>query len=202
MEYMGKVNGNLGASGTKTFVIDHPLDPENKILRHFAIESPEVLNMYRGNVVLDEEGNATIQLPDYFMAINIDFSYDLTPIGQKAPDLFVKEEINDNGIFEISGGNPNQKISWVVYAERNDLYMQQETQRDVEIEKDESERGKYLMPELYNQPPEKGIFYNETNHSQRSSMQLNTYHEETQSVKENKINKQTELLQDNSNEEK
>ncbi len=39
--------GDLGASGTKPFIIDHPLDPENKMLRHFALESNEVLNVYR-----------------------------------------------------------------------------------------------------------------------------------------------------------
>lgn len=154
-------NGNLGASGTKSFAIDHPLDPENKILKHYAIESPEVLNMYRGNIVLDNSGEASVQLPDYFLEININFSYDLTPIGQKAPDLFIKSEIDENGVFSISGGNANQKVSWVVYAERNDLYMRQEDQRAVEIDKEEDLRGKYIMPELYNQPPEKGMFYDE-----------------------------------------
>ncbi len=156
-------NGNLACSGTKTFAIDHPLDPENKILRHFDIESPEVLNMYRGNIVLDENGVAEITLPDYFSAININFSYDLTPIGQPAPNLFINEEINNEGKFSIAGGNPGQKISWVVYAERNDLYMRQEGIRAVEIEKDDHEKGRYFMPELYNQPPEKGIFYTEAN---------------------------------------
>jgi hypothetical protein len=156
-------SGGLAGTGTKSFVIDHPLDPENKILKHFAIESPEVLNMYRGNVVLNTNGEATIQLPDYFTSININFSYDLTPVGKPAPDLFIKNEINSDGIFTISGGNPNQKISWVVYAERNDLYMQQEGTRDVVINKDEREKGKYLMPNLYNQPPEKGIYYVEPN---------------------------------------
>jgi hypothetical protein len=156
-------SGGLAGTGTKSFIIDHPLDPENKILKHFAIESPEVLNMYRGNVVLNGEGEATIQLPDYFMSININFSYNLTPVGRPAPGLFIKNEINENGEFTISGGNPNQKISWVVYAERNDLYMQQEGVRDVVINKDEREKGKYLMPNLYNQPPEKGIYYMDPN---------------------------------------
>jgi hypothetical protein len=119
--------------------------------------------MYRGNVVLNGEGEATIQLPDYFMSININFSYNLTPVGRPAPGLFIKNEINENGEFTISGGNPNQKISWVVYAERNDLYMQQEGVRDVVINKDEREKGKYLMPNLYNQPPEKGIYYMDPN---------------------------------------
>jgi len=182
--------GDVGATGNKNFVIDHPLDPENKILKHTSIESPEVLNMYRGNIVLDNLGEAAVQLPDYFMAININFSYDLTPIGQKAPDLYIKNEINEEGEFEISGGNPGQKVSWVVYAERNDLYMRQDGIRVVEVEKDESEKGKYLMPELYNQPPEKGIFYNSINNQERSPEQMNTIQVESQEVKAVEVKEQ------------
>jgi hypothetical protein len=153
-------NGDLGASGTKPFVIDHPMDPKNKILKHYAIESNEVLNLYRGVVVLDKEGNATVKLPDYFTTINKNFSYTLTPIGQKATGLFIQEEISKEGKFKISGGNPNQRISWVVYAERNDPYMQKYRDREVDVvEKDDNQKGKYIMPGLYNQPAEKGIFY-------------------------------------------
>jgi hypothetical protein len=170
-------SGAFGGTGAKYFVIDHPMDPENKILKHAAIESPEVLNMYRGNIVLNDDGEANIQLPDYFMSININFSYDLTPVGRPAPDLYIKYEIDDAGKFTISGGNPNQKISWVVYAERNDLYMRQEGIRAVEIAKEEWEKGKYLMPELYNQPPEKGIFYTPANG------EIQTVYEQENSIK-------------------
>jgi hypothetical protein len=52
------VTGNFTAGGTKSFLIDHPLDPEHKTLRHAAIESSEVLNQYSGNVVTDENGFA------------------------------------------------------------------------------------------------------------------------------------------------
>lgn len=48
--------GNTGATGVKTFAIDHPADPANKVLRHFSVESNEVLNMYRGIVHLDANG--------------------------------------------------------------------------------------------------------------------------------------------------
>lgn len=58
--------GDIGASGVKLFVIDHPFDPENKILKHAAIESNEILNHYRGNIELDNDGKATIELPHYF----------------------------------------------------------------------------------------------------------------------------------------
>ena len=153
-------SGNFGASGTKSFVIDHPLDPENKILKHYSIESPEVLNMYRGNVILGEEGEAIIILPNYFWSININFSYILTAIGKAAPNIHIKDEINEDGKFTISGGETGQKISWVVYAERNDPYMKlTPNAREVVVDKTGLEKNKYIAPELYNQPENKSIFY-------------------------------------------
>ncbi|QQR95181.1 MAG: hypothetical protein IPJ93_16000 [Bacteroidota bacterium] len=98
-------NGDLAASGTKTFVIDHPLDPSGKFLKHFSIESNEVLNYYRGNVVLDANGEATIQLPSYFNSINnSNYNYNLTPIGAPA-QLYVKSEVTGNN-FVIAGALP------------------------------------------------------------------------------------------------
>ena len=153
-------NGDLGASGNKSFVIDDPRDPANKILKHFSIESDEVLNVYRGTVQLDRNGEAEVQMPSYFKVINRNFSYQLTPIGQAAPGLYVAREIGNGNSFRIAGGNPGQKISWTVYAERNDPYLQQHPERRrVEIEKSPKERGKYIRPELYGQPEEKGMFY-------------------------------------------
>lgn len=150
-------NGDMGASGIKPFYIDHPTDPVNKYLRHFALESNEVLNVYRGNVILDANGEAVVALPDYFEVINTNFSYNLTSIGSKS-EVYIKDEI-DNNQFKIAGGLPNQKISWQVYAERNDLYLQQfPEKREVEINKDSNDRGNYLMPELFNQSKEKGIY--------------------------------------------
>jgi hypothetical protein len=123
---------------------------------HYALESPEVLNVYRGNVVLNQNGEAIIELPNYFNVININFSYHLTPIGSNA-DLYVKKEIVGN-TFEIAGGKPGQKVSWIVYAERNDKYLQMyPNSKMVEMPKGDN-AGKYLIPELYNQPKEKGIF--------------------------------------------
>jgi len=151
--------GNLGITGSKSFVIDHPLDPENKILKHYCIESPEVLNLYRGIALLGVDGTAQVELPEYFTALNINFSYNLTAIGKPAPGIFIEEEIDENGKFTIAGGEANQKISWVVYAERNDAYLQQHPEsKEVEIDKSDENKGKYLMPQLYGQPMEKGIF--------------------------------------------
>ncbi len=161
--YAVYANGDLGASGTKNFIIDHPLDPKNKYLKHFSIESNEVLNVYRGNVTLNTNGEATVKLPDYFKAININFSYMLTPIGQPAQGLYVAKEIDSNGEFKIAGGHSGQKISWYVYAQRNDPYIQQHPEKlQVEVLKKEKNRGKYLMPDLYNQPDSKRIGYSKT----------------------------------------
>jgi hypothetical protein len=149
-------NGDLGATGAKTFLIDHPADPENKMIKHFSIESNEVLNVYRGNVVLDDNGEAEVTLPDYFHLININFSYNLTPIGAPA-NLYILTEVNEEGKFKVAGGNPGQKISWYVYAERNDPYFQQNPEKkEVVIEKEGDRKGKYFMPELYGQPDSKG----------------------------------------------
>lgn len=153
-------NGNMGATGTKTFVIDHPTDPENKVLRHFSTESNEVLNIYRGNAVFDANGEAIVTLPNYYAAINTNPSYHLTPIGGFA-QLYIKSEIVEN-TFVIGGGAPGMKVSWTVYSERNDAYLQQNPdQRATEVEKREGQKGTYLMPELYGQPKESGTFHND-----------------------------------------
>lgn len=164
-----QANGNFAATGTKAFQIDHPNDPENKFLLHYSIESPEVLNLYRGTVVLNASGEAEVVLPEYFSAINTDFSYQLTPIGAAAPNLHIKSKISDNR-FSIAGGPPNTEVSWTVYAERNDKWTQEyPLSKAVELDKKEHEKGKYLRPELYDQPKEKGIFNFEARPLQEAS---------------------------------
>lgn len=154
--YSVYANGDFGAAGTKAFAIDHPLDPEHKYLKHYSIESNEVLNMYRGTIPFDGNGEATVTMPDYFNAVNANFSYQLTPIGGYAP-LFIKEKLN-GGKFVIAGGTPGMEVSWTVYAERNDPYLQQHPEsKSVEVNKEEWNQGKYLQPDLYGQPDSKRI---------------------------------------------
>ena len=43
-----------------------------------------MMNIYTGNVTTDSEGFATVHLPDWFEAVNTDFRYQLTVIGQFA----------------------------------------------------------------------------------------------------------------------
>ncbi len=150
-------NGNLGATGTKTFMIDHPKDPANKTLRHFSVESNEILNIYRGNAAFDANGEAIVMLPDYFSDINRNPTYQLTAVGGPG-NLYIKKKI-ENGQFVIAGGQVGMEVSWTVTAERNDAYLQQNPQqREVELEKRDGQKGKYFMPQLFNQPNERAIF--------------------------------------------
>ena len=150
--------GNSVTTGSKSFEIDHPLDPANKYLRHYCSESPSPMNFYSGNVVLDDAGQAWVELPEYFESINTDFRYQLTTIGGWAP-VYVALEIEDNR-FLIAGGPAGMKVSWRVEAVRNDAYIRKYG-APVEIEKTESERGRYLHPELFGQPRHMGIYYDE-----------------------------------------
>ncbi|MFT5423864.1 MAG: hypothetical protein ACI89L_001655 [Phycisphaerales bacterium] len=147
--------GRIGATGTKSFVIDHPLDPANKVLLHYSSEAPEPLNTYSGTVLLDGNGRATVGLPDYFESINTDYRYQLTAIGGAGPNLHVATEIANNR-FSVAGGSPGLKVSWEVTARRNDAFVRLKGSPR-ELLKSPENRGKYLLPEAYNAPASKGI---------------------------------------------
>ncbi|MHC4424935.1 MAG: hypothetical protein ACYSYV_02435, partial [Planctomycetota bacterium] len=106
-----RVAGALIKAGG-SFQIDHPLDPENKYLQHSFVESPDMMNVYNGNVTLDENGQVVVQLPEYFEALNRDFRYQLTCIGGFAP-VYIAKKISDNR-FKIAGGKSGMEVSWQV----------------------------------------------------------------------------------------
>jgi len=150
------ITGNISKGGG-SFKIDHPLDPANKYLYHSFVESPDMMNIYNGNVVLDAHGSAEIVLPDWFETLNRDFRYQLTAVGAPGPNLFVAEKIQGNH-FRIAGGAPGMEVSWQVTGIRHDPYA--EAHRiQVEVQKPADERGKYLYPDLYGQPTERGVRY-------------------------------------------
>jgi len=140
----------------KAFTMDHPLDPENKILMHVAAESNEVINFYSGNITTDASGKATVDLPEYFEAINKDFRYQLTVIGSFAQAI-ISKEVNGNK-FEIATSQPNIKVSWEVKGVRNDARMQKHP-FIAEQMKPAAQRGKYWDPESHNLPASKGLSY-------------------------------------------
>lgn len=144
----------LLTKGGGAFKIDHPVDPEDKYLYHSFVESPDMMNIYNGNVVMDENGEAVVELPEWFEALNKDFRYQLTCVGGFAP-VYVKDKVQGNR-FAISGGQPGLEISWQVTGIRKDPFAEA-NRLPVEEEKSVSERGHYLHPRSYGQPKEKGI---------------------------------------------
>ena len=148
-----QVVGTL-SKGAGSFKIDHPLDPENKYLYHSFVESPDMMNIYNGNAVLDGNGQATITMPEWFESLNKDFRYQLTSIGAYAP-IFVAGEIKGNQ-FQIAGGRPGLKVSWQVTGVRHDAYADAH-RIPVEEEKSNEERGYYLHPTEHKQTEQMGI---------------------------------------------
>jgi len=147
------VDGNLSKAGG-SFKIDHPLDPENKYLYHSFVESPDMKNIYDGNVTTDGSGLATVTLQDWFEALNRDFRYQLTVIGQFAQAM-VASEISDHQ-FTIKTDKPNVKVSWQVTGIRQDAWANAH-RIPVEESKEPADQGLYLHPELFGAPPEKSI---------------------------------------------
>ncbi len=134
------VNGNVSKFGG-TFRIDHPLDPENRYLTHSFVESPDMMNIYNGNATTDKEGKATITMPTYFQALNMDFRYQLTCIGQFAQAIVLKEI--ENNTFTIQTDKPNVKVSWQVTGVRQDDWAN-DNRVIPEQHKEPSKRGKRM----------------------------------------------------------
>jgi hypothetical protein len=162
--YAGYFDGDVYVSGTINkgavgFKIDHPLDPENRYLYHSGVESPDMMNVYNGNVILDASGEAWVNLPDWFEALNRDFRYQLTPIGGPGPGLYIAEKVQNNR-FKIAGGEPGLEVSWQVTGIRHDPYAEA-NRIPVEEEKPAEEQGTYLHPGAHGQPETKGLAHKE-----------------------------------------
>lgn len=152
-------NGNTNVFGSLSkgggsFKIDHPLDPENKYLYHSFVESPDMMNVYNGNIVTDAQGFATVDLPDYFMALNKDYRYQLTVMGSFAQAI-IKEKVSNNK-FVIQTNQPNVEVSWQVTGIRQDKYAEKYRIPNT-VEKAPEDKGYYIYPELYGQPASKQV---------------------------------------------
>ncbi|XQQ06062.1 MAG: hypothetical protein EDM05_67940 [Leptolyngbya sp. IPPAS B-1204] len=163
--YAGYFQGNVHIEGTLTkaggsFLIDHPLDPLNKTLRHSFVESPEALCLYRGKIRLDGAGIAIIELPAYFAALTHEqaATVSLTPIG--STPFLTSYEWNDTCTAFTVYGAANAEVSYLVMADRDDPVMQQ-LRQPIETEKGNGnfEKGQLLNPEAYGYPVTMGVHY-------------------------------------------
>ncbi len=155
-----EVTGDI-SGGTKNFVIDNPEKPAEEILRHTSIESDEAMVVYRGKVKLSDSGEAVVEMPSYFKALTKEneATVQITCVGQ--PFNIGYEWNTDYNSF-IAYGDANREVSWMVMADRDDPYMQ-ENRKAVITKKDGGDKGYkpgyYIHPELYGQSKEKSYNY-------------------------------------------
>lgn len=129
---------------TKAFTIDHPVDPVNKVLRHFCMEGPQVWNVYAGNAKL-RNGRAIVYLPDYYTKLNKVGSevYQLTAVGDFA-NLFVAEKVSDN-LFLIKG-DKNVEVSWNIKVLRGDKACEEDLEkRPIEQAKQDMSKSQLIF---------------------------------------------------------
>jgi hypothetical protein len=152
--WAGYFRGDVNITGTLyksagSFRIDHPLDPEHKYLSHSFVESPDMMNVYNGNITLDANGEGWVELPSYFEALNQDFRYQLTAVGAPGPNLYIAEPVSNNR-FKIAGGTSNLVVSWQVTGIRHDSYAL-EHPIIVEQDKPAGEVNSFAIPQISNQ---------------------------------------------------
>jgi hypothetical protein len=82
--------GDIGATGTKQFVVPHPTDP-NIVIRYISLEGPEAGTYFRGRARL-EGRMAIIDIPESFRLVTEEdgLSIQVTPIGGPA-SLWIQE---------------------------------------------------------------------------------------------------------------
>ena len=120
-----------------------------------CIEVEDVNFHYNGNAVLDGNGEAWVELPDWFETLNRDFRYQLTAVGGPGPNLHIAQKVSSNR-FKIAGGAVGLEVSWQVTGIRQDAWANAHRVQ-VEEEKSAKERGYYLHPELYGASEERSI---------------------------------------------
>jgi len=159
--WAGYFAGNVNVTGTLSkgggsFKIDHPLDPINKNLYHSFVESPDMMNIYNGNVVTDASGYATVTMPEWFEALNKEFRYQLTVIGDFAQAI-ISQKIQNNQ-FIIRTDKPGIEVSWQVTGIRHDKFAEK-YRIPVEENKTSKDVGKYLHPDAYGVDKTLGVDY-------------------------------------------
>jgi hypothetical protein len=155
----GQFLGNVDVTGSilgpvAGMQIDHPLHPAEQFLNQAYVAAPEMTNQYSGNAITGADGFAVVALPDYVQALNSDFRYNLTVIGQFAQAI-VSSKIK-NGQFTIQTDKPNVEVSWLVIGVRQDPYALGKPLQ-VEAPKTSDETGRYLYPAGYGQGIASGL---------------------------------------------
>ncbi|MGN7963384.1 hypothetical protein [Brucella sp. 22210] len=128
------------AKASGTFLIDHPLDPFNKNLRHGFVEAPRYDLIYRGTVQL-VNGRATVDIDatsnmtsGTFAALTTNAV--VTSLQNQEGFAHLKPGALSGGSFEIicEDENCTDLVSWVVIAERNDPFVKSDLDQNTNNE--------------------------------------------------------------------
>lgn len=117
------------SAGSKSFLIDHPVDPLNRNLRHISVEAPEYQIRYRGVATL-EDGQATVDIdaacgmtPGTFAAL----ATDAWVCALQPQNSFERVKCSDvvDGVFTITSedSGSSARVAWEVVARRKDQFV-------------------------------------------------------------------------------
>jgi len=141
--FVFNANGGLAvpgalSKGSGTFLIDHPLDPFNKNLRHGFVEAPRYDLIYRG----------TVQLINGRAAVDIDAASNMTSgtFSALTTNAVVTSLQNQEGFARLKPGPIiggsfeiicedeacTDHVSWVVIAERNDPFVKSDLDQNTD----------------------------------------------------------------------
>lgn len=112
-----QVNGAFAVTGTKAFIMDHPLNPDTMSLMHAATESPVNGVEYWGTATTGTGGVVTVELPAYFEALTkaTGRNIQLTPAAQCSTTPWAGPIANGRFTVNAPAGT---KVYWLVKAER------------------------------------------------------------------------------------
>lgn len=114
------VSGNLKAH-TKSFLIPHPLDPENTLLEHGSLEGPEHGAYLRGTA--SGKKQVEILFPDYWQPL-IEDNYTVHITSKCKYPLFIHSQSSSGFVVRRCGvdlfSNSNIEFDYLVIGERRD----------------------------------------------------------------------------------
>jgi len=132
------ISGAL-SKGSGTFLIDHPLDPLNRNLRHGFVEAPRYDLIYRGvatlvdGVALIDIDAASDMTAGTFAALTTNAV--VTSLQNQDGFAALKPGAITGGTFEIVCEDAcNDNVSWVVIAERNDAFVKSESDHNCDAD--------------------------------------------------------------------
>ena len=107
---------SLVVGSNKSFVIDHPDEPDERYLVHISSESEDASVFYRGISHITNGNNVTVDLPKYVSHF-YNFTIQITQIFDGKFVSFATSKVVDNK-FTVYSNNGNSSFYWIVHGTR------------------------------------------------------------------------------------